>query len=403
MMSKTAATNRPIYLDHHATTPTDPRVLKAMLPFFSEQFGNPHSIQHVIGRTAAEAVEAARAQVATLFGADPREIVFTSGATESNNIAIKGAAWFAREHQGKDHIVTAVSEHKCVLESCARLERQGFRVTYLPVDRNCQVDLDALADAIEDKTILVSLMAAQNEVGSLAPVEAIGALTRERGVLFHTDAAQAIGKMPLDVDAANIDLMSISGHKVYGPKGVGVLYVRRRPRARLEPLFDGGGQERGVRSGTVAPALVVGIGEACEVAGAGMADENERLLALRTRMWGRIEKALPDTMLNGDLDGRLAGNLNMSFPDIDGTALIEALSEDVCVSSGSACTSGSVESSYVLRAMGLSDAAAGSSLRIGIGRATTEREVDAAADRIVAEVERLRGARLNDRARGAAE
>jgi len=403
MMSKPAATNRPIYLDHHATTPTDPRALEAMLPFFSEHFGNPHSIQHVVGRRAAEAVEVAREQVATLIGADPREVVFTSGATESNNIAVKGAAWFAREHQGKDHIVTAVSEHKCVLESCARLERQGFRVTYLPVDRNCQVDLDGLAAAIEDKTILVSLMAAQNEVGSLAPIEAIGALTRERGVLFHTDAAQAAGKMPLDVTAANIDLMSISGHKIYGPKGVGVLYVRRRPRVRLEPLFDGGGQERGVRSGTVAPALVVGIGEACAIAGAAMADENTRLQTLRTRMWARIEKALPDAMLNGDLECRLAGNLNMSFPDTDGTALIEALSEDVCVSSGSACTSGSVEPSYVLRAMGLSDAAAGSSLRIGIGRATTEHEVDTAADRIVAEVERLRGVRVKDATRGAAE
>ncbi|MDH3233306.1 MAG: aminotransferase class V-fold PLP-dependent enzyme [Alphaproteobacteria bacterium] len=402
-MTKPAATNRPIYLDHHATTPTDPRVLEVMLPYFCEHFGNPHSIQHVIGRTAAAAVEAAREQVAALIGADPREIVFTSGATESNNVAIKGAAWFAREHQGKDHIVTAVSEHKCVLESCRRLERQGFRVTYLPVDRHCQVDLDALADAIEDKTILISLMAAQNEVGSLAPIEAIGALTRERGVLFHTDAAQATGKMPLDVNAANIDLMSISGHKIYGPKGVGVLYVRRRPRARLEPLFDGGGQERGFRSGTVAPALVVGLGEACAVAQAGMAEENERLLALRTRLAERIEGALPDAIVNGDPEQRLAGNFNVSFPKTDGTALIEALAEDVCVSSGSACTSASVESSYVLRAMGLSDALAGSSLRIGLGRSTTEHQIDAAADRIVAEVQRLRGAEANDGSGGTAE
>jgi len=398
-MSSQTATNRPIYLDHHATTPVEPSVLAAMLPYFSEEFGNPHSTQHVAGRTAAEAVERARAQAAALIGADPREVIFTSGATESNNIAIKGAAAFAREHRGKDHIVTAVSEHKCVLESCARLERQGFRVTYLPVDGDCQVDLDALAEAIEDKTILVSLMAAQNEVGSLAPIEAIGAITRERGVLFHTDAAQAAGKAPLDVNAAEIDLLSISGHKIYGPKGVGILYVRRRPRARIEPLFDGGGQERGVRSGTVAPALVVGIGEACAVAGEGMAEESARLTALRTRMWTRIARALPDTMLNGSFERRLAGNLNMSFPETDGTALIEALSKDVCVSSGSACTTGSVESSYVLRAMGLSDAAAGSSLRIGLGRATTEHEVDAAADRIVAEVTRLRGLR----AKGAAE
>jgi cysteine desulfurase len=398
-----AHTNRPIYLDHHATTPVDPHVLKAMLPYFSEDFGNPHSIQHVVGRTAAAAVERAREQVAALIGADPREIIFTSGATESNNIAIKGAARFAREHHGKDHVVTAASEHKCVLESCRRLEREGFRVTYLPVDRDCQVDLGALAEAIGGDTILVSLMAAQNEVGSLAPIEAVGAITRERGVLFHTDAAQAAGKIPLDVNAANIDLMSISGHKIYGPKGVGVLYVRRRPRARLEPLFDGGGQERGFRSGTVAPALVVGLGEACVIAGEAMAEEAERLSALRGRMWTRIEAALPDTKLNGDPDRRLAGNLNMSFPETDGTALIEALAEDVCVSSGSACTSASVESSYVLRAMGLSDALAGSSLRIGLGRGTTEHEVDAAADRIIAEVARLRGAPAQRAAKGAAE
>jgi cysteine desulfurase len=402
-MTRQTATNRPIYLDHHATTPVDPRVLEAMLPYFSEKFGNPHSIQHVVGRTAAAAAERARSQVAALIGADPREVVFTSGATESNNLAIKGAARFAREHHGKDHIVTAASEHKCVLESCARLEREGFQVTYLPVDRNCQIDLDALAGAIGDKTVLVSLMAAQNEVGSLAPIAEIGALTRARGVLFHTDAAQAVGKVPLDVNAANIDLMSISGHKIYGPKGVGVLYVRRRPRARLEPLFDGGGQERGVRSGTVAPALAVGVGAACALAQAGMDEENARLLALRTRMLKRFEAALPDAILNGDAARRLPGNLNLSFPETDGTALIEALSEDVCVSSGSACTSGSVEPSYVLRAMGLSDALAGSSLRIGLGRTTTEHEVDAAAKRIIAEVERLRGAQVKGVAEGAAE
>ena len=272
-MTTQTSTNRPIYLDHHATTPVDPRVLDAMLPYFSEIFGNPHSIQHVIGSTAAEAVERARAQVADLIGADPREIIFTSGATESNNISIKGAARFAREHRGRDHIVTAVSEHKCVLESCRRLETEGFRVTYLPVDRHCQVDLDALADAIDDDTCLVSLMAAQNEVGSLAPMTQIGAITRAKGVLLHTDAAQAVGKVPLDVNASNIDLLSISGHKIYGPKGAGILYVRRRPRARLDPLFDGGGQERGVRSGTVAPALAVGIGEACAVAAKDMPEE----------------------------------------------------------------------------------------------------------------------------------
>jgi len=389
-MTEPTATNRPIYLDHHATTPVDPRVLEAMLPYFSEVFGNPHSIQHVVGRTAADAVERARAQVAALVGADPREIVFTSGATESNNIAIKGAARFAREHRGRDHVVTAITEHKCVLESCKRLEAEGFRVTYLPVDEHCQIDLDALVDAIDEKTSLVSIMAAQNEVGSLAPMDEIGTITREKGVLFHTDAAQAVAKVPLDVNGANIDLMSLSGHKIYGPKGVGILYVRRRPRARLEPLFDGGGQERGVRSGTVAPALVVGIGEACAVAAEEMTEEGTRLQALRRRMLLQITKALPDTIVNGDPDHHLPGNLSFAFPETDGTALIEALAEDVCVSSGSACTSASVEPSYVLRAMGLSDALAGSSLRVGLGRTTTEYEVDAAAGRIVAEVERLR-------------
>ena len=398
------ASKRPIYLDSPGDDAHGRRgCSRPCCPYFTETASaTRHSIQHADrDEAASEAVEEARARRwRALINADPREIVFTSGATESNNIAIKGAARFAREHRGRNHVVTAATEHKCVLESCRRLEAEGFRITYLPVDRRCQVDLDALSDAIGDETCLVTLMAAQNEVGSLAPIDEIGAMTRERGALFHTDAAQAVGKVPVDVMAANIDLMSISGHKVYGPKGVGILYVRRRPRARVAPLFDGGGQERGVRSGTLAPALAVGIGEACAIAGAEMVEEAGRLLALRERMRARIVAPLPDTLVNGDPDRHLPGNLSLAFPGVDGTALIEALSEDVCVSSGSACTSASVEPSYVLRAMGLSDALAGSSLRVGLGRTTTQHEVDAAADRIVAEVERRRG---SARVKGAAE
>ncbi len=383
-----------IYLDNQATTPTDSRVVAAMQPFYETEFGNPHSIQHCMGQRAAAAVEAARAQVAALIGADPREIVFTSGATESNNLAIKGAARFALEHGGRDHIVTVATEHKCVLESCRRLEGEGISVSILPVDANGALDMDRLAHAITDRTLLISVMAANNEIGILAPIARIGALTREKGVLFHTDAAQAVGKVPLDVEAAQIDLLSISSHKLYGPMGIGVLYVRRRPRVRLIPLIDGGGQERGMRSGTLAPALCVGIGVACEIAGREMASEGERLAGMRDRLQRRLSEALPGVTLNGDPKDRLPGNLNLSFAGIDGTALIEALAEDVCVSSGSACTSASLEPSYVLRAMGLSDADAGASLRIGLGRFTTEAEIDTAGARIIAEVTRLRDGKV---------
>ena len=318
----------PIYLDNQATTPTDPRVVDAMLPFFTERFGNPHSIQHAVGRSVAEAVETARAQVASLIGAEPREIVFTSGATESNNLAIKGAARFARRYKALDHIVTIETEHKCVLESCRRLEEEGFSVTILPVGPSGHVDFDALEDAITDRTALVSVMAAQNEVGVLAPLEEIGDITRARGILFHSDAAQAIGKVPLDVNASKIDLLSISGHKAYGPMGIGALYVRRRPRARLEPLIDGGGQERGLRSGTVAPALCVGLGTACALAEAEMTEEAARVEALRDRLLDRLRATVPDLFVNGDLERRLPGNLNFGVPGIDSEALISALARD---------------------------------------------------------------------------
>lgn len=382
---------QPVYLDNQATTPIDPRVVDAMLPFLTEQFGNPHSIQHTVGQSVAEAVETARAQVASLIGAEPREIVFTSGATESNNLAIKGAAHFARRYKALDHVVTAATEHKCVLESCRRLEDEDFSVTVLPVGPSGHVDFDVLEDAIIDRTALVSVMAAQNEVGVLAPMEEIGDITRARGILFHTDAAQAIGKVPLDVNASKIDLLSISSHKVYGPKGIGALYVRRRPRARIEPLIDGGGQERGLRSGTLSPALCVGLGTACALAEAEMAEEADRLAGLRGRLLGRLRAVIPDLFVNGDLERRLPGNLNVGVPGLDSEALIADLADTVCLSSGSACTSASVEPSYVLRAMGLPETLAGASLRIGLGRFTTADEVDKAADAMAAAIRAQRG------------
>ncbi|HEX7967361.1 MAG TPA: aminotransferase class V-fold PLP-dependent enzyme, partial [Stellaceae bacterium] len=294
----------PVYLDYQATTPTDRRVVEAMLPWFTEKFGNPHSITHAYGREAEAAVEAARGEVAALIGAEPREIVFTSGATEANNLAIKGAAHFHRE-RGRDHIVTVATEHKCVLESCLVLEREGFRLTVLPVDAQGIVDMVALAAAIDERTAVVSVMAANNEIGVLQPVAEIGALCRERGVLFHSDAAQAVGKVPVDVEAMTIDLLSISGHKFYGPKGIGALYVRRRPRARIAPLFDGGGQERGLRSGTLPTPLCVGLGAAARIARDEMAAEAERLLGMRRRVLAGIRAMLPEVRLNGDAERRL--------------------------------------------------------------------------------------------------
>jgi len=382
----------PVYLDYQATTPTDPRVVAAMLPFFSESFGNPHSAQHRHGAAAEQAVEAARAQVAAAIGAAPREVIFTSGATESNNLAIKGAARFHRG-RGRDHIVTCVTEHKCVLESCAAMEAEGARVTYLPVGADGLIDLHRLAAAVDERTVLVSIMAVNNEIGVIQPVAEIGALCRERGAYFHTDAAQAVGKIPIDVRAMNIDLLSISGHKLYGPKGIGALYVRRRPRVRLEPLMSGGGQERGLRSGTLPAPLCVGLGLACEIAVGEMEAEAARLAALRARLIDTVTSRLDGVRLNGDLERRIAGNVNFSFAGVDGAALVEALTEELSVSSGSACTSTDVEPSYVLRALGLDDGLAAASVRLGLGRFTTAAEVDYAADRIVAVVERLRGAR----------
>jgi cysteine desulfurase len=384
----------PVYLDYQATTPCDPRVLQAMLPWFTEKFGNPASITHAYGREAEAAVERARGQLAALVHADPREIVFTSGATEANNLAVKGALRFHKQF-GKDHIVTLVTEHKCVLESATAMEQEGFRATYLPVEPSGLVDLDRLKGAIEDKTALVSVMAAHNEIGVIQPLADIGALCRARGVLFHTDAAQAVGKIPVDVDAMQIDLMSISGHKVYGPKGVGALYIRRRPRARIVPLIDGGGQERGMRSGTLPTPLCIGLGEAAALAQAEMTGEGEqrvgrrqRLMALRQRFLAGIMQTLPQTRLNGDAEQRLPGNLNLSFPGVPAPALMAAC-PGLALSTGSACTAAEIEPSFVLRAMGLSDELAAASLRIGIGRFTTEDEVDFAVATLAAAVREL--------------
>jgi len=378
---------QPIYLDYQATTPCDPRVVEAMLPYFTERFGNPHSRNHYYGWEAEEAVEKAREEVATLIGADAKEIVFTSGATESNNLAIKGVAYFNRAK--KNHVITVVTEHKCVLDSCRHLEQDGFQVTYLPVQKNGLIRLEDLEAALTEQTVLVSVMAANNEIGVIQPLAEIGALCRKHGVFFHTDGAQAVGKIPLDVDAMNIDLMSISGHKIYGPKGIGALYVRRRPRVRLQALINGGGQERGMRSGTLPTPLCVGLGEACRIAGEEMVAEAARLTALRERFLDGIRARLPETYLNGDALLRLPGNLNISFAFVEGEGLMMGV-KDIAVSSGSACTSASLEPSYVLRALGVDAEMAHTSLRIGLGRFTTEAEVDYAIDHIAEAVSRLR-------------
>jgi cysteine desulfurase len=391
-MNRTDGRNQPtlpIYLDYQATTPTDPRVLAAMLPYFTEKFGNPHSTSHSHGREAAEAVEHARLQVARLIGADEREIVFTSGATESNNLAIKGVLRF--KGQTRRRVVTCVTEHKCVLESVKKLSEEGVDVVLLPVQKNGLIDLDELATALEVPTGLVSIMAANNEIGVVQPLAEIGALCRSRGARFHTDAAQAVGKVPIDVEAMQIDLLSISGHKLYGPKGIGALYVRRRPRVRLEPLFDGGAQERGIRSGTLPAPLCVGLGEACAIAAAEMALEGERLRRLRDRLYRGLTAALPEVAINGDVERRLPGNLNVCVPGVDGQALLAEVPE-LSLSLGSACTSAAVEPSYVLRALGMADDLANGSFRIGVGRYTSEAEIDFAVDRLVSAVRRLRAA-----------
>jgi cysteine desulfurase len=383
----------PIYLDNQASTPVDPRVLEAMLPYFTIDYGNPHSESHVYGHRAMAAIDQARGEIAHLIQADPREIVFTSGATEANNLAIKGAAHFARAYPpasgAKDHIVTLTTEHKCVLESCAALEREGFSVTYLDVPESGLVDLAALRAALTDRTLLVSIMAAHNEIGVIQPLAEIGAICRERGVLLHTDAAQAVGKIPLDVEAMKIDLMSMSGHKLYGPKGVGALYVRRRPRVRLVPLIDGGGQERGLRSGTLPTPLCVGFGKACALAAGEMAGEAARLKTLRERLYASLAGRIPGLQLNGDGEHRLPGSLNVSVPGTTAASLIEAC-PSIAISTGSACTSAAVEPSYVLRALGLADERANASIRLGLGRFTTASDIDYAVDALAAAAARLR-------------
>ena len=370
--------NRPIYLDNQATTPCDPRVVAAMLPFFTEHFGNPHSAEHAMGRFAEAAVEAARGHVAALIGADVREVVFTSGATESNNIAIKGLARHAGQSgDGRRRVVTVATEHKCVLESVADLAAEGFDPVVLPVRPDGTLDPETVREALAVPTLLLSVMAVNNETGVIQDLAALAALAHDAGALFHTDAAQAAGKIPLDVVAQGIDLLSISGHKLYGPKGIGALYVRRRPRVRLAPLFSGGGQERGVRSGTLAAPLIVGLGEACRIAAAEMADDDQRIAALRDRMLAELRRAVPGLVLNADPVRRIPGNLNLTFPAAEAQALMAAL-PDLCVSTGSACSSAAIEPSYVLRAIGLSDAQAARTLRIGIGRFTSPSDIDAA-------------------------
>jgi len=378
----------PIYLDNHATTPVDPRVLEAMLPFFSQSFGNAASRNHSFGWVAEEAVEKARGQLARLIGAEDKEIIFTSGSTESNNLALQGAADFYREKG--DHLITAPTEHKAVLDTCHFLESKGFRVTYLPVDKTGGIDLNQLENAITDKTILVSLMAANNEIGTLHPLKEIGAITRRKGVLFHSDATQGVGHMDIDVEAMNIDLLSYTAHKIYGPKGAGALYVRRRkPRVRLTPLIYGGGHERGMRSGTLNVPGIVGFGAAAELMLSEGLQERERLIALRDRLHKGITGELDHVYLNGHPTFRHPGNLNLSFAFVEGESMLMGMNE-IAVSSGSACTSASLEPSYVLRALGVGDDLAHSSIRFGVGRFNDQEEIDYAIKRVVETVARLR-------------
>jgi len=378
----------PIYMDNHATTPMDPRVLEEMLPYFMEKFGNAASRNHAFGWAAEEGVETARERIAKLVGATTKEIIFTSGATESDNLAIKGVAEMYKEKG--NHVITAVTEHKAVLDTCKRLEKYGFRVTYLPVQKDGLIDLDDLKRAMDDKTILVTLMAANNEIGVLQPVAEIGKLCHERGVIFHSDATQAVGKVPVDVIKQNIDVMSISAHKMYGPKGVGALYVRRKnPRVQISAIIDGGGHERGMRSGTLNVPGIVGLGKACAIASEEMPKEACTLAGLRNRLRDSIMSRLDEVYINGSMEHRLPGNLNISFAYVEGESLLMGIN-DIAVSSGSACTSATLEPSYVLKALGTGDDLAHSSIRFGIGRFNTQAEVDYVADRVVETVQRLR-------------
>ncbi len=378
----------PIYMDNHATTPLDPRVLEAMMPYLTDKFGNAASRNHSFGWEAEEAAEKGRKQIADLIGATPKEIVFTSGATESDNIALKGAAEMYAEKG--NHIITTTIEHKAILDSASWLEQRNIEVTYLPVSPDGLIDLEQLERAMTDRTILVSVMAANNEIGTVQPIREIGALTRKRGILFHTDAVQAAGKIRLDVDEMQIDIMSLSGHKIYGPKGIGALYVRRRnPRVRLTPVVHGGGHERGMRSGTLNVPGIVGFGKACEICAGEMESENARLRALRDRLKERIMGQLDEVYVNGSMEHRLPNNLNISFAYVEGESLMMGM-KDIAVSSGSACTSASLEPSYVLKALGVGEELAHSSIRFGLGRFNTEEEVDYVAAKVVENVKRLR-------------
>jgi cysteine desulfurase len=378
----------PIYLDNHATTQMDPRVLTAMLPYFTEHFGNAASRNHAFGWAAEQAVDKARKQVADLIGASPREIIFTSGATESDNLAIKGVAEMYAEKG--NHIITVATEHKAVLDTCKKLEKHGYRITYLPLKGDGLIDLDMLRESFTDKTILVSIMYANNEIGVIQPIAEIGKMCRERGVLFHTDGVQAIGKVPVDVNKDNIDIMSITAHKLYGPKGVGALYVRRKsPRVQITAQMDGGGHERGMRSGTLNVPGIVGLGEACAIAQREMPEEMKRMAYLRDRLKNKLEAGLDEVFINGSMEHRLPQNLNMSFLYVEGESLLMGIN-DVAVSSGSACTSATLEPSYVLKALGLGDDLAHSSIRFGIGRFNTEEEIDYVADKLIDVVRKLR-------------
>ena len=378
----------PLYMDNHATTPLDPRVLEAMMPYFTGKFGNAASRNHQFGWEAEQAVDLAREQIAKLIGCTPKEIIFTSGATESNNLAIKGIAEMYKERG--NHIITQVTEHKAVLDTCKKLERLGYEVTYLPVETDGLVSLDALKAAITEKTILVTIMFANNEIGVIQPVEEIGKLCHEKGIIFHTDAVQAVGKIPVDVVKMNIDVLSLTAHKIYGPKGVGALYVRRRnPRVQITEQINGGGHERGMRSGTLNVPGIVGLGKACEIAGAEMEAEAKRLIELRDYMRAKFEKALDYVHVNGNMEHHLPGNLNMSFVYVEGESLLMGIN-DIAVSSGSACTSATLEPSYVLKALGLGDDVAHSSIRFGLGRFNTRAEVDYVSDKLISTVSKLR-------------
>lgn len=379
-----------IYLDNQATTMCDPRVLEKMIPYFCDKFWNPHSRSHALGHYAAEAIDAARSDIASIIGAKAEDIIFTSGATESNNIAIKGAANFYRDRG--NHIVTVCTEHKCVLETCRTLERSGFSVTYLPVGSDGVLDVERLLDVVNDSTILVSVMTVNNEIGVVQPINEIAKLIKSKfpEVIFHTDAAQAVGKIDMkQIDINNIDLMSISGHKIYGPKGVGALYVKSKPKVRLTPLFDGGGQERGIRSGTLPTPLCVGLGEACRIAGLELATESRRIAELRNWLLDEIRNNIPCVDVNGSLTNRVPGNLNISFKGVEGEGIMMGLG-NIAVSSGSACTSETLEPSYVISALGKDVELSHSSIRIGIGRFTTKHELEIFLEKLIATISRLR-------------